>query len=133
MATQLEDKDQIRDLFSRYCLYVDSGQAEAYVGLFTEDAVVDLGRIGRFEGRAALLELQQRKGGKTGPMRHYTMNSLITVEGDTATAASYVLVVNTAGEAPSVAMAAHYFDQLVRQDGQWRIRQRLFSTEPVQK
>ena len=131
MTTLLEDKDQIRDLFSRYCVYVDSGQAEAYVGLFTEDAIVDLGRIGRFEGRPALLELQKRKGGKTGPMRHFITNSLITVEGDTAHATSYVLVVNTAGEAPVAVMAGHYFDQLVRQEGRWLIRQRLVHPEPV--
>ena len=36
MASQLEEKDAIRDVMSSYCFYVDSGEFEKFAELFTD-------------------------------------------------------------------------------------------------
>ena len=43
MTSTLENKEQIRELLASYCFHVDSGDAEAFVNLFTDDGVQDLG------------------------------------------------------------------------------------------
>ena len=59
MPSALEDKDEIRDLISRYCHYIDSGRNEEWVGLFTEDGAFDSPILGRWEGRAKLRDFTQ--------------------------------------------------------------------------
>lgn len=58
---RLEDLEAIRDLKSRYCQFSDQGwrgagsDHEAWIGLFTEDAVWDTGGVtATIEGREAL-------------------------------------------------------------------------------
>lgn len=131
MTSVLDDKDQIRELLANYCFYSDGGQADKHISLFTEDCELDLGMLGHIHGRQELLELQRKKGGKPTPIRHLTINIVIEVDGDRATARSYVLVLNTQGETPAIVLIGHYFDSLVKQDGRWLFRHRVLSTEPV--
>jgi hypothetical protein len=57
-------------------------------------------------------------------------NFLIEVEGDHASAASYVHVVLVIAEHPLMWIdgVGHYADELVRCDDGWRIRERKYST-----
>ena len=131
MTSLLEDKDQIRELMANYCFYSDSGQAENYVNLFTEDCELDLGPHGQYRGKPALLELQRQKGGKSTPIRHHTTNIVIEINGDAAHVKSYVLVLNLQNGTPAIIMSGHYFDRLTKQDGQWRFRRRAVKPDPV--
>src|SRR5262245_1402840 len=95
MPSVLEDKDAIRELLARYCFHFDNGEFEAWVNLFTEDAVFDVGARGRFAGRDALRKFVHAiplTNGVPG-MKHCVMNSIVNVENDRATAQSYVVVV----------------------------------------
>ena len=47
---QLEDIEAIKKLKANYCLHVDHANEEGWVALFTEDAVWDSDKFGRFEG-----------------------------------------------------------------------------------
>ena len=51
---QLEDIEAIKKLKANYCLHVDHANEEGWVALFTEDAVWDSDKFGRFEGREAI-------------------------------------------------------------------------------
>ena len=44
MPTLTEDRDAIRDLFARYCMYVDSGASKEWAATFTEDGEFRGGR-----------------------------------------------------------------------------------------
>ena len=51
---QLEDIEAIKKLKANYCLHVDHANEEGWVSLFTEDAVWESDKFGRFEGREAI-------------------------------------------------------------------------------
>ncbi len=125
MPSVLEDKDAIRELMAWYCFHFDNGEFDAWLNLFTEDGAFDLGTGGRFAGRETLREFLQGVPLTNGlPMiRHCVMNSTINVDGERATAQSYVLVVH-GGEQVGVGIAGRYEDQLVKVGGVWRFRER---------
>ncbi|MGE0383109.1 MAG: nuclear transport factor 2 family protein [Gammaproteobacteria bacterium] len=129
MPSILEDKDAIRDLFARYCFYTDSGQFEKYVALFTEDCDWDGGSFGRCQGREALLAYLKAGGDASKNLRHSTTNMVIEVQGDSATATSYVQVLGVEGQAPVIFFAGIYLDRLVRRDGRWLFAQRRIRTD----
>ena len=133
MVSALEDKNQIHELLANYCFFSDSGQAERHVALFTDDCELDLGPAGIYRGREELLELQRRKGGKVTPIRHHTSNIVIDLDGDMARARSYVLVLNVDNQPPALVLSGHYFDTLIKQDGQWRFHRRAVKPEPVEE
>ena len=125
MTNVLEDKDAIRELMAQYCFHFDSGEFDQWLDLFTADGVFDLGKRGRHVGRDGLGSFL-----KTIPltdglpmMRHCVMNSIVRVDGDRATARSYVLVVR-GGAQVAVSIAGRYEDQLAKVDGTWRFAER---------
>ena len=132
MTSVLEDKEQIRELLANYCFHSDSGEAEAFVGLFTQDGILDLGDFAKYQGREALLEAQKKKGGKPTPMRHHTNNIVITINGDAAQAKSYVVVFDVSEQIPKVVYHGHYFDDLVRENGKWLFKRRRARPLPIE-
>ena len=59
MASTSEDRDEIRDLFARYCVHMDAGEAAEWAALFTEDGVFDMG-TGPIVGRETELAAVQQ-------------------------------------------------------------------------
>ena len=96
MSGMLEDEKAIRDLISRYCFVVDrvpERDADAFSAMFTEDGVwngVSLGK--RVEGRKQLRDFISEVYRSDAIYRHLVANVIITVDGDRATAHSYVHV-----------------------------------------
>ena len=56
-------------------------------------------------------------------MKHCVMNSVIRVDGDRATARSYIVVVR-GGEQLAVSLAGRYEDRLAKIGGEWRFAER---------
>jgi hypothetical protein len=126
MPSVLEEKDAIRELMARYCFHFDNGEFEAWLDLFTDDGSFDLGARGQFAGRDALrtfLAIVPRVDGKP-PMKHFVANPIICVDGDRATAQSYVLVVS-GGAHPSITLAGRYEDEVHKLGTVWRFRRRI--------
>ena len=126
MASVFEEKDAIRELMARYCFHFDNGEFDAWLDLFTPDGAFNLGKMGRFSGRESLqgfLETLPLTNGLP-MMRHCVMNSIVAVDGDRATAQSYVLVVR-GGEDLAVRVAARYEDQLTKTASGWRFKERV--------
>jgi hypothetical protein len=125
MPSVLEEKDAIRELLAEYCFHFDSGDFEAWLNLFTEDGAFDIGPHGRFVGRPALrtfLSMIPLTGGS--PMlKHCVMNSIVRVDGASATARCYVVVLH-GGTAVGITLAGRYEDQLVKVAGAWRFQER---------
>ena len=129
MASILEEKDAIREMFAKYCFYTDSGQFEKYAALFTEDCDWDGGPFGRQQGRANLLAMLKSGGDSATKLRHSTTNIVIEVNGNEARATSYIQVLGVGGEAPVIFFAGLYFDHLVKQNGKWMFKQRKIRTD----
>ena len=129
----LEDEKAIRDLISRYCFVIDrvtEQGADAFAAMFTEDGVWNSSAIGkRAEGRAQLRDFILQVYQSDAMYRHLIANILIAIDGDRATAHSYVHVSNVATGTPVCFMIAFYDDELVKQDGTWLFKVRNVRNE----
>jgi 3-phenylpropionate/cinnamic acid dioxygenase small subunit len=125
MPNVLEEKDAIRELLAQYCFHFDNGEFEAWLDLFTSDGAFDLGTRGRFGGRENLQKFLQSLPLTNGlpMMKHCVMNTIVSVNGDRATARSYVVVVQ-GGEQLTVSIAGRYEDGLAKVGGAWRFTER---------
>ena len=124
MPTLAEDRDAIRDLFARYCLYFDTGAVEEWAATFTEDGEFMTGRD-TLVGSDALKSFAAAL--PAGGLHHMTMNETIQVDGDTATCQASVFV-TTKG---TVVTTGRSLDELRRVDGSWRIARRTYTPDPM--
>jgi uncharacterized protein (TIGR02246 family) len=123
----LEDRAAIHDLLTRYCCALDNGEVETVVDCFTADAalkspVVDIrGReeIRAFAGRFAA----QREAGTQ--FRHMVTNIAVTIDGDRATAAAYLLVLISQGDSHRTLPPGRYECEAIRQADVWRFSRRI--------
>jgi ketosteroid isomerase-like protein len=127
MASLLEEKEAIRDLMSAYCFYVDNGEFEKFAALFTADAILEAGPLGKLQGRKAIHQFiassVPRQG--EGPARkHCTLNHLIRVNGAEAQADSYIIVLRESDSGIMASLAGRYEDVLVKESGEWRFKVR---------
>ena len=119
-----EDKEAIREVLYRYCYGTDNGDTELWVEGFTDDCFWDAGEMGVLRGKEAMREFHKPNAASARAMRHYTLNTLIDLQGDRAHVISYVLVIAT-GEPPTVFFTGFYEDRFVKIDSRWRIKSRL--------
>jgi ketosteroid isomerase-like protein len=121
---------RVEQLKYDYCWAYDEGDLDRLVGLFTPDAVCELGFFGTWQGRA---EIRAGYGdlmaatGIPGSRRHAVTNPAIELAGDVAIARWCVLDFRTEeGLAQPVRIVAVADDEYHRVDGTWLIaRSRL--------
>ena len=147
----VEDRIEIEQLLMRYAAAYNTDDADAYVAMFTPDAVFELRRkiddppfIGPFKGRDAIRKQwfpnipagTSTAGGEFGAMRHVTTNYEIDVKGDTAKVRAFFIEVVSNGpnippgsKPPTIHAMGRYEDELVRQDGRWLFSKRVVVTD----
>jgi ketosteroid isomerase-like protein len=136
----------IEQLLMRYATAYNSGDADTYVSLFSEDATFELIRdvgekpfLGPFKGRDAIRQQwfpdgsTSDAGKKFGAMRHVTTNYEINIDGNAATVRAFFMEVVSNGDnsppgarPPTIHAMGRYEDELVKHNGQW-----LFSKRAV--
>ena len=135
-----DDKAEIENLQARYLLAMDFMDADAYAEVFTEDGVMDWAG-GVIEGREAIRAFMS--SGRYNPARdaaeadwqaasrHFIMNQVIKVDGDTATAITYWFQANNNADrgTMTLGMFGNYVDQLERVDGEWLFSRREIYNE----
>jgi uncharacterized protein (TIGR02246 family) len=124
MPSVLEEKDAIRELMANYCFCCDSRDPEALAALFTEDCVWDGGKFGR-KNREELKEFLLASVGSHHRIRHITANEMISVDGETAKAQCYFVVLRLGEGQPETFFTGFYDDSFVKQDGRWLFRERI--------
>jgi uncharacterized protein (TIGR02246 family) len=123
-----EDELAVRNVVARVALFADGPDVDAYVDLFTPDAVWDMPgapRRGHAEIRAGSEE--RRAGGQIGPgsnTRHMVSTVAVTVDGDRAVADSYWQFFVDTASSPKLQLMGAYHDDFVRVDGQWKLARR---------
>jgi uncharacterized protein (TIGR02246 family) len=123
MPTLAEDRDAIRDLFARYCLYVDTGAADEWAATFTDDGEFRAGGdplVGRDALKAFAASLA------SGTLHHMVLNEVIDIDGDTATCRSSVFVTSKG----AVVTTGRSEDELRRVNGSWCIARRAYEPDP---
>jgi uncharacterized protein (TIGR02246 family) len=121
-----EDEDQIRRTIAEYSQLCDDARFGEWAELFTEDGrfVVDgQATVGRNAIRKQMIMmLPPASRGK-----HITSNTLVDVDGDSATSSTDYLFVRPTAEGPTIVAAGRYNDLLVRDQVRWRFRERSIS------
>lgn len=152
----MEDYIAIEQLLVRYAIAFNTGDADAYVATFAPDGDLQLLRK---EGEAPFAGPFQRDGMRAqwfadhagpgsprpefrefGGMRHVTTNTLIEVDGDTATVEAIFMEVISNGpnlpqgsNPPGFYAMGRYMDDLVKIDGQWYFQHRTVITDMNEK
>jgi len=113
--SDLSDREQVRELYARYCFYVDTGRPDLFAAAFTEDGVLWLSDRGSYCGRAEIEAHVARRVGKTFHLIHNV--TIDRIEGDTALAHAYFQLLD-----PDTAQTVAYgtYDDLLRRvHGTW--------------
>ena len=120
----LEDLEEIKRLKARYCNYCDDNyDADKIAELFVEDAVWESTELGKFQGREAIREFFRRASQIYTFAIHYSLNSRIEVDGDTARARWYLFMPCIVGEGNRAMWRAGIDDEeYVRVDGRWMFK-----------
>jgi uncharacterized protein (TIGR02246 family) len=122
VSTDREDRDEIRELYARYCLYFDEGAATEWAACYTDDGEF-IGAGQHLKGRR---EMEHYLAGLPASTRHrFTANHIIDLDGDRAVCHSSVLLLD-GGE---IASSGRTVDELERVDGSWKIARRLYQAD----
>ncbi|MGW0175045.1 nuclear transport factor 2 family protein [Rhodococcus sp. NPDC003322] len=122
----LEDEREIQRIVARYGPLVDDGRADDVAGLWADDGVYDVDGLymaGR-EDIAAMVRSDTHQGFISGGCAHFQGPVHITVDGDTATAASYSLMVLHRDGRFVVGRATAHHWQFERGGARWQVRRR---------
>ena len=127
MPTAVEEKDAIRELLAEYCYRLDDGRFEEMAALFAEEGIWETA-FGAATGRAAIADLARNIRARAGETRprgiHLVTNIAIALDGDSARVRSNWTVVQNSPEGPKIGSGGAYYDDLVKEAGQWRFRHR---------
>jgi hypothetical protein len=130
---EFEDRDAIREMYSRYCFYVDEGRPELFARDFTPDGILWLSDRGSYRGREEIEAHVGRRSGKTFHLIHNV--AIDSVVGDVAVSHAYFQLID-----PQTALCVAYgtYDDLLRRvGGRWfwdrkRVNYRFRSPEYVE-
>jgi uncharacterized protein (TIGR02246 family) len=129
---QLQDEKAIREVLIRYGEYLDAKDYAGYASLFASDGVWT-GGFGSAKGPTAIQEMLEKNLGKpeAGFVNKSNFHLVTTavidvaVDGNTAKARSrYLFYTASPDSKPVATLAGRYYDEFVRQNGEWKIRSR---------
>lgn len=143
-ATTTEDQvtgalyHQVQNFYARQMQLLDSGRVEEWAETFTEDGVFETDTAGSTTGREAISraagtaqEALRAKG-----IRHRHWLGMVDVRADGENrleVRSYALVLAIAlGRPATVHVSTTCDDELVQEDGRWRVRRRVVHRDDVE-
>ncbi len=134
---RVEDEHAIVQNIYTYCASLDQRRQAEWLDCFTEDAVLSFepsakvaevrGRV-RLEGRQQLSDffVATEERARASSPKHVTVNSIVRVSGDEASAESTIVLFIDAGGVPELVSTGRYRDRLRRcADGRWRFCERI--------
>ena len=131
------DKIAIHEVVSRYCWSLDTGDVDGFVSCFCSDGLLVWDAFDiplRWEGEAALRHFAcfLRDQPTTAGRQHHVTNLLIEPHGEGACGKAFVAVAMRQGGGPQLLnVKGWYEDRFRREDGQWKIAERVTRDWPV--
>lgn len=128
MVLAMSDREDITEVLVRYATGIDRRDWPLFRTVFTDDCVLDYGEIGTWNGVDAVTEFMDQSHAMAGHTMHRLSNHAIAVDGDSATARTYIDGLIMAQDNNSgVNAIGFYDDELVRTPAGWRIAWRRFT------
>jgi len=127
LTGSLEDREQIRELYARYAIYVDQERFDDWVDCFTPDGTFESPVFGTFSGRERLQEFtrQYYNSWSGGGVRHMMVNVSFDIDGDSATGFCNLIYFSLKDGGFNLAAIGGYNDKLRKgADGLWRYTHR---------
>jgi uncharacterized protein (TIGR02246 family) len=128
---RVEDELAIRRILVDYSATQDARDYDAYAALFAKNGEWVNGR-NAYKGREAIHKMLVDLYGAPPPgyvnveSYHITSNPQIDIHGDRATARSrHLLMMRGPKGEPTPMLAGRYEDELIREEGQWKILRRV--------
>ena len=122
------DRQDIADVVLRYATGIDRRDWTLFRSIFTDDCELDYGEVGSWKGPDAVTEFMQQAHELAGHTMHRLTNQVITVDGDSAQARTYVdALIMLADNNSGVNAAGFYDDEFVRTEKGWQIARRRFT------
>jgi 3-phenylpropionate/cinnamic acid dioxygenase small subunit len=123
-----QDRDDIANASLRYATGIDRRDWTLFRSIFTDDCELDYGEIGTWKGADAVTGFMQQAHALAGHTMHRLTNQVITVDGDSAQARTYVdALIMLADNNSGVNAAGFYDDEFVRTEQGWQIARRRFT------
>ena len=88
--SERDDRQDISELLVRYATGIDRRDWPLFRTVFTDDCELDYGEIGTWQGVDAVTDFMDKTHAMAGHTLHRLTNQAITVEGDDATARTYI-------------------------------------------
>jgi 3-phenylpropionate/cinnamic acid dioxygenase small subunit len=129
MSAERSDHDLITDVLVRYATGIDTKDWSLFRTCFTDDVHADYGPdVGEWNDVDSITEYMTVMHKEMFDTKHMLSNFAIDVDGDTATASTYVHAVLMVTQDPPLwyEPVGRYVDRLVRTPDGWRIRERTF-------
>lgn len=136
MSADREVAADVAEVLVRYATGIDRRDWDRFRTCFTDDVDADYGEVGHWHGVDEITEFMRTIHEPCGHTMHRISNVAVDeVDGDRVTARAYVdAIVLLADDQNGVRASGFYDDELVRDDGGWRIARRRFTQvllEPV--
>jgi hypothetical protein len=116
-----QDYFEIQQLYARYNIAIDSGDAEGWAATFTPDGVFNTS-----VGHDALVNFvktwREKLNGAT--RKHWNNNLQITGNGNEASGYVYLMLVDISTKPASILATATYTDSLIKTKDGWRFTKR---------
>lgn len=130
-ALTTQDYLDIQQLYARYAMTIDAGDAEGWANTFTPDGVFN----NSSRGHDALVQFvhdwrDKRNGAER---RHWNANLVITPADGGASGSVYLMLLDIGVRPPVPNMSAVYEDSLVKTPQGWRFKTRVLHSDPGKK
>src|SRR5690242_12613209 len=127
MAGDAADQADITEVHVLYATGSKRRDWELFRTCFTDDCDADYGEVGHWHGVDAITAFMTDVHAPMGHTLHRLSNFAITVDGDNASARTYVDVVLMIDGTTTINALGFYDDELVRREAGWRIARRRFT------
>lgn len=121
-ARQLADRQAIVEVIDRYATSLDSKEYERFQTCFSEDAIVHYGED--LVGPVAAAAYAESVLSRYEFTQHLLGNYEIALDGDRASARTYLHASHITSEGEIWVVGGTYVDRLERRDGEWKIVER---------
>ncbi len=124
-----QDYVELQQLYARYNMAIDSGDAEAWAATFVPDGVFNNTNKGRDALVQFVKDWRAKRNGAN--RRHLNSNLAFVPTSDGASGSCYLLLLDISTRPATNALTGLYEDSLVRTPQGWRFKSRVVHADPA--